>query len=413
MKGFSLFKKGVPMYFASYDDKEIARLGLTLNDAYFLEWFINFKDSEKMNRLSESLNKDKEHDYYWITYSKIIKDLPLLYIKNNTSINNMLNRLCGKGKSNSYSYPLIRQKVNINMVNRSFIAIRPEVIAKMKGIGFTEELGIAKIPKIEKKDSICSLSPNVEKILIELDKLKLLDNRKLFSFTLSTDHHIHTKSMKHFQDACYDLYEGRFNSRNPIAEWFLEKNQYYITNFTSKEICACKHDWNQIYNVILCAANNYISWFENDRETVNKEWLTRDIGSWMYFGLKQTSMFMVSIKCKASKTREVVAENTFNRLPDYIQNRFMDFYNDKWDNLTYWNKIYSVYKWYNDNAENLMLSNTNYSYWLDSGIEKFMQGYCDFINERCSPIYLKNFGTKCATWFWFLDTKKDEHGIEE
>jgi hypothetical protein len=400
------------MYIASYDDKELVKLGLTLNDAYFLEWFINFKDSKKMNRLSDNLNKDLEHDYYWITYSKIIDDLPLLYIKNNVSINAMHNRLSGKGKNNYYEYPLIRQKVNIDMINKSFIAIRPEVIAKMKGVGFTDELGITNIPKKEKKDSICSLNPNTEKILLELDKLRLPDNRKLFSFTMPTDHKIHTKSMKRFQDCLYDLYEGRFNSRNKIADWFKEKNKYYLDRTATKEIFDCKGNWSNIFMVIQCAANNYISWFEKDRETENKEWLTRDIGSWMYYSLKQTSMFLVSIKCKATKTREVIAEKTFNNLPSHITNLFSEFYKDEWDGLTYWNKIYSVYKWYKDNAKNLMAENINYKYWLDKGVSDFMQEYYDFINVELGIKYLKHFGTKNPTWNWFVSSKKEEHGID-
>ena len=204
------------MYIASYDDKELFRLGLTLNDAYFLEWFINFKDSNKMIRLPEHLNKDKNHEYYWITYAKVMADLPLLYIKNNNSINNMLNRLSGKDKSNSYEYPLKRQKVNINLINKSYVAIRPEVIAKMKGTQYSNALfDVADIPvKPETKPSLGALLPNTEKILLELNKLHLPDNRKLFSFTMPTDHKIYTKSMKKFQDALYDLYEGRFNSRH-------------------------------------------------------------------------------------------------------------------------------------------------------------------------------------------------------
>jgi hypothetical protein len=27
--------------------------------------------------------------------------------------------------------------------------------------------------------------------------------------------------------------------------------------------------------------------------------------------------------------------------------------------------------------------------------------------------YLKHFGLKCETWKWFINTKKEEHGIEE
>jgi len=404
------------MYFASYDDKEIARLGLSFNDIYFLEWFINWRQTSKMTELPDEKSSDKENHYYWLTYEKIIADLPALQIHNNTSINNMLNRLCGKGKNNYYEYPLMRQKVNINLINKAYFAIRPEVLAKMKGLeysnGLFEKKDLVKLQPKEKKESICKLSPVVESILAELDKLHLSNGKKLFSYTLPTDHKIHTKSMKHFQDALYDLYEGRFLSRYKLKDHFLERNNSYITDETRKEINKCKGNWNQINMTIQCSAKNYMSWWEADRESLDKGWLTRDIGSFMFNSLGNTSMFYITILKKASKTREVIAENTFNRLPTFIQDKFIDFYNDDWDGLAYWNKIYSVYKWYKDNSDDLISENINYKYWLED-IGGFMQGYYNFINMLNVTKYLKHFGTGNPTWNWFINQKKQEHGIEE
>ena len=65
-----------------------------------------------------------------------------------------------------------------------------------------------------------------------------------------------------------------------------------------------------------------------------------------------------------------------------------------------------------DDAKDLMAENINYSYWLDKGINDFMQGYYDFINGLGQK-YLKHFGVKCATWNWFINDKKEEHGIDE
>jgi hypothetical protein len=405
------------MYIASYDDKELVKLGLTLDDAYFLEWLINFKDSNRMLKLPDDLNEEKEHDYYWITYTKVIKDLPLLYLKNNTSINAMLNRLSGKNKSNYNEYPLIRQKVNINLVNKSFVAIRPEVIAKMKGVQYTDGLFdegiINKLqPKQETKKSLGQLLPNTEKILIELDKLRLPDNRKLFSFTFPTDHKIYTKSMKKFQDALYDLYEGRYLSRHKLADWFIEKNISYITNETIKEINRCKGNWNQIYMVLKCSAKNYLSWFENDRESENKNWLTRDIGSFMFNPINNSSMFYITILKKASKTREVIAESIYNKVPEIYKNYFEELYNSDWDGLAYWTRVYSVHTWYRDNADDLIAENINYKYCLEDE-DTFIHSYYDFLNSHLGIKHLKHFGAKCPTWKWFMDEMKEQHGIDE
>jgi len=397
----------------------LLKLHLTMSDAVVLRWLLTYMQSSNIDYIDVRDNKDeKPKRYYWIWYDKVLSDLPTLYITNKVVIGKMLKRICGEGQFNENQYPL--KKYNNwdhkTKGNKVYFRFRPNILEIMESnnmAGF-DELGLPlpKQEKLKKKDIISSLNPNVEKILLELDRLRLTDGKKLFSFTLPTDHKIHTKSMKHFQDACYDLYEGRFNSRHPLADWFVEKNNYYISNETTKEVNDCKGNWNQISMVLQCAARNYITWFELDRESENKEWLTRDIGSFMYYPIKQTSMFYITIMQKASKTREVIAENTYNRLPTYIQNKFMYFYNDEWDSFAYWNRIYSVYKWYKDNAEDLIEENINYRYWLDGGSNKFMEEYFDFLNNLGRK-YLKHFGTKCQTWDWFISQKKDEHGIDK
>ena len=389
----------------------LLKLHLLQSDAVVLRWLLSYFQS-KDHKYIDVIENGKEERYYWIWYDKVKEDLPTLYITNKVVIGKMLKRICGEGKENENQYPLKKYTHwdHKKCGNKTYFRFRSDILSLMETTmnGFGLEL-----PNPRQEKSYGSLSPNVEKILIELDKLHLPDNRKLFSFTLPTDHKIHTKSMKRFQDCLYDLYEGRFNSRNKIADWFKEKNHYYLEDeMYMKEIKDCKNNWQQINMVLQCSAKNYISWFDKERESENKEWLTRDIGSFMFNPMNQSSMFIVSIKCKATKMREVQAEKTYNNLPSHITNLFNEFYKDEWDGLTYWNKIHSVYKWYKDNAKDLMADNINYSYWLDKGINDFMQGYYDFINGLGQK-YLKHFGTKNPTWNWFINDKKEEHGIDE
>jgi len=221
------------MYFAGYDDKEIARLKLSISDIYFLEWFINYQHSNKMEELPDNYKSDDKH-YYWLKFTKIIHDLPALGIgiKNNTSICKMVNRICGKGKINEHEYPLIKVTHNIHNTNKSYYAIRWEVISKMKG--FEDELGIDKLKKA-KKEPLCSLNINVEKILTEIAKIKIPDGRKLFSYTIPDDHKIKTQGMRKFQQACFDLYDGKLNF-DYVFQGFKDRNKYYITNDTTKKI---------------------------------------------------------------------------------------------------------------------------------------------------------------------------------
>jgi hypothetical protein len=388
----------------------LLKLHLLQSDAIVLRWLLSYFQS-KDHKYIDVLENGKMERYYWIWYEKVIEDLPTLYISNRVVIGKMLKRICGEGKENENQYPLKKYTCydHKKKGNKTYFRFRPDILALMEttmnGLGLD-------LPNPKQEKNYGQLNKNVESILTELTKLKLPDNRKLFSFTLPTDHKIYTKSMKRFQDALYDLYEGRFNSRHKLADWFLDKNNCYITDETIKEITGCKNNWDKITRLIRYCSMNYISWFELDRESENKDWLTRDIGSFMFNPINNSSMFYITILRKATKTREVIAENTYNKLPAYISNKFSDFYKDEWDGLAYWNKIYSVYKWYKDNSEELIKENNNYRYWFES-VNKFMDGYYDFINMLNGTKYLKHFGTKCPTWNYFMNMKKEEHGIEE
>ena len=50
---------------------------------------------------------------------------------------------------------------------------------------------------------------------------------------------------------------------------------------------------------------------------------------------------------------------------------------------------------------------------LPECLNSILDNNYDFKYEKGTINYLKNFGINNKTWFWFLDTKKDEHGIEE
>lgn len=290
-----------------------------------------------------------------------------------------------------------------------------EEFLNMNTSGFfsSQDLIALNPPKYDKTKILCRLAPNVESILIELNELKINDKKKLFSFTLPTDHNIHTDSMRRFQSSLQDLFLGIFEKNHKINEKFIERNSFYINDRNYKLIKECKNNWDKIKELVIESANHYLTWFEIGKEPQKKDWLTRDIGTYIFDPMNKGSMFLVTMIKDSTSLREVIAEKTFNNLPSNITNLFQEFYKDEWDGLTYWNKIYSVYKWYKDNAKNLMAENINYSYWLDKGINDFMQEYYDFINVELGIKYLKHFGTKCATWNWFISSKKEEHGIDE
>jgi hypothetical protein len=401
----------------------------TIVELFVFDRFFNWALSEQM-----AFIEIKDNRLFLIDYKTIAPSwgMTTFYLK---KIMLHLSGSLPKDVSTNLKYPLIRiTKQNTNnkwysyygfekgVMNTimSWETINPnrrkylEGFVNNNGLFSSQDLIALNPPKYDKNKIIGKLLPKVESILIEMKKLMINDKKTLFSFTLPMDHNIHTESMKHFQSYLLDLHEGIFIKNNKVKDEFIERNNFYINDKSYNKIRECKGNWDKIYELLISSSGHFLTWFETGREPQSKKWLFnyRDIGTYMFDPMNKNSMFLVSLLKDSSSLREVIAENTYNRLPSYIQNKFIDFYNDEWDGLAYWNRIYSVYKWYKDNADDLIKENINYRYWLDGGIEKFMEEYYDFINNLGQK-FLKHFGTKCRTWNWFINDKKEEHGINE
>jgi hypothetical protein len=208
------------------------------------------------------------------------------------------------------------------------------------------------------------------------------------------------------------LHEGLFIKDNRIKEEFVERNNYYINEKSYVKIKECKGDWDKIYELLIVSAKHFLTWFDKDREPQSKGWLPRDIATFMFDTMNKNSMFLVTLLKDASPLREKIAENIYDKVPETYKDYFERFYNDEWDGLAYWTRIYSVHKWYRDNADDLIRENNNYRYWLEDE-NTFAKSYYEFINMLSGTKYLKHFGTKNPTWNYFMNMKKEEHGIEE
>lgn len=75
-----------------FSQRKAIEFKLFREDLDFLEWFIFWKSTGGMNKNSIIYNEDK---YYWISYSKILEDLPLIFGSEST-IKRSLNRLIEK-----------------------------------------------------------------------------------------------------------------------------------------------------------------------------------------------------------------------------------------------------------------------------------------------------------------------------
>ena len=356
----------------------LLKLHLTANDALVLRWLLSFFQSDKILHKDIPNKETGELErFYWIDFDKVKNDLPILYITNKNVIGKMMTRLCGVGQLNENWYPIKKHNEwdSCKHGNKVYYKFRFDILSFMEGNvmpGFAVELGLpdAKIETNKNKINK-NLLVQTENTLKELNKLTISNNKKLFSFTMPKDHKIIYKNMLRFQSMLQDLWLGTFTKNYRIDDKFIERNKYYITDETYAKIKECRGNWDKIKELVFMSAKNYSTWFEPNRESTNKNWLTRDIANFMYDPIANKSMFLISLIHKATITREVIAENMYNKLPAYISNKFSDFYKDEWDGLAYWKKIHDVYKWYKDNHEDLIQENNNYRYWFES-VNKFM-----------------------------------------
>jgi hypothetical protein len=405
-----------------------AQYNFRIIELFTFDRFFNWAISGQMTFI-----EIKDTQFYLLDYKRIAPSwgMSVILLK---KIMLHLSGSLGQGVTTMLKFPLMRITKQENNIWKSYFGfekgVMNQIIAwdyltpkrkifikeffEMNNVGIFSSQELLKLnpPKQDKTKIICKLFPQVESILIDLNELQLDDKKTLFSYPKPIDHFIHTDSVHRFQKAVQNIYLGIFEDMYIIEEKFLERNKYYITDVTYKKIKECKNDWDKVKKLIIDSAKHYLTWFEEGREPQNKTWLPRDIGTWMYDPMKHGSMFLLSILYKSTLLREKVAENTYNKLPNYISSKFSDFYNDEWDGLAYWKKIHDVYKWYKDNSEDLIQENNNYRYWFES-VNKFMDGYYDFINMLNGTKYLAHFGTKCKTWNYFINMKKEEHGIEE
>lgn len=65
---------------SGFSQAEAVRLGLSGDDLYLLRWFVNFKNSGKM--VFKIINGEK---YYWVSYEKLVEELPLIVSKKDTA----------------------------------------------------------------------------------------------------------------------------------------------------------------------------------------------------------------------------------------------------------------------------------------------------------------------------------------
>lgn len=392
-------------YVEGFNQEALVKYKLNPSDALILQWFKSFSLSGKQKYIDR-----KENRYYWVKYSKVIEDLPCLYISNPVVIGRIFQRLSAP------EMPLEKLRANVNGIQEIYFRFRPEILQELECSDMKLLEEVVQKPK-EKLKNNHRINPNIMTTLEDIKCINLPNkDLPLFSFSIPEDPNHYTKSIKAFQDKLLSLYTGNFLREYPISEKFLKRNEFYITKETNEKIRACKGSWNNIYNLLLQSARHYRKWFCQDKEPANKSWLTRDISNWIYSPHNQYSLFYICIVKYPSPLREVNGEKLYNSIAPPELKRIAEnlLWRPEFDAVGFWSRIKSVIRWYKDNVPRLARKDTGVLYWIGNGIEEWFENYCRWILELTDDKpWLSNLGTNCPTWRAWLTYAQKNHGIEE
>lgn len=80
-----------------FSQKKLIEFELSLNDAAFLRWFIDFKDARKNGKPVMVSQIIEERLFYWVNYTSVREEYPILKISSNDSIYRRFKELAKKG----------------------------------------------------------------------------------------------------------------------------------------------------------------------------------------------------------------------------------------------------------------------------------------------------------------------------
>lgn len=388
-----------------FNSEALLKYNISPSEIIFLIWLKTFASSINIKRWVDEKTKDT---YFWIKYSKVLDDLPPVF-KNISQLQKAIKNLSSE---NIGEKPLVKKLIKTRKGTDTYFAFDPIVRIAMEDKPMTSLIDNKPISTRKEKKQEHKLNKNIEVIVNDLLSIEKPDGTKLFRDTKPKDSYTYTQGIKTFAEKLYSIYEGRFNCRYFMEQSFIKKNNSIDFDKAKKAITSCKDDWGKIRELLLKAANNYISWFDNDCFPENKDWLRKNLTSWLYDPIMKGSLFLVCIDGPAYPLREVSAETIYNSINPRIRTMFVKYYQESWDGFNFWIKVKSLEKYYNKHAQSLMNKDSNCAYWLDRGKVEWLYEYLQYINLLTdNKPYPKNFGTNCPTFVAWLNQIKKDHEI--
>jgi hypothetical protein len=241
--------------------------------------------------------------------------------------------------------------------------------------------------------------PNFEIMMLIEDLLKIHQRGKdtplLFNNRLPKSEKTVTKTMIHTADRIRAIYEGKFGREFRISPEFIDRYDSLITKETWERLSEIKGSWDAVRAAIFEAARNYRQWWWPENEPEKKDWLTRDISTWLFDNYYQTSLFLACLVRGPYPVRETAADRVYNSIPAGVRKQAEGLYQPSWDAIIFWSKIRDIVYWFEGHRD----LEGNIGYWFDGGINVWFENYLKWLDDLAGQgLYLSHIGTDCPTW---------------
>jgi hypothetical protein len=403
-----------------FNQSKIVYLKLNMIHAELLDWLVYFAHSGKQKIIDTK--KDYEH-YYWVKYSKVFEDLPGLPFHSNQKLNKVFEELAGQYSNDPENYPLIKTVKNTTSGRQVGFALRENVLSWLRESGEVKVDSLITGNPIEKV--VKSKTPKLQKHSVNQSVLSIfrtvtdfeLDGKKLFPHGMPVDKHHFTTIYSNFQDKVLALYEGRFLTKYPLfglKDWFKQVyKEYLLEDKITEKIHECKGSWINIEKLLTKSIKTYLLWFDPDTIVYDKNKLPRNVNDYIYNPFNGCSMFYVTMLMGPAYQRDESADKIYHSIPKEVRSLFMPFYDrDKTDNFTFWTKVRSINKYYDDYRNDLCNDDTNCLYWFGRDKEEWIGKYVGWMRSWIDTITVAHLGTGNRTWAEWLRYARETHDIE-
>lgn len=406
-----------------FNQKQLVDLELNCVHALLLEWFVYFARSGNQKVVKTDA---QGHPYFWVSYQKVFEDLPTLPFKNNPRVlARHFEQLAGMESFNPNHYPLVKETINTGKGRVVCFAMREKVLAKFKeAIVCSDPLVTTKeLDRVKSKDPAKMkkerLNPNFMKLFERVKSITDAKGDFVFRDKVPLSDRCYTNEVKRAESILRSIYIGAFFREFNVSQQFVERNRATMGDGKYLNIVeSCAGSWNKIEKMVVKAAKNYSTWFDEGREPTNKTWLPRNLARFLFFeGYRGervgngSSLFLACLTRGAFPIREAMAEAVFDSIPFDVRAKAEQLFDDSFDGTAFWTRIKQLTIWYKRNAHVLNNKDTNAGYWLQGSCVKWFGHYVDWIKSFTKTIHVGNLGTDNATFACYLRSVKNDFGI--